>query len=130
MLDLDLPPDLTSVATARRLVRSIVGGSTSPELSDDAALLTSEVVTNALVHGRAPVRITVLVGSGVRVEVWDSSPHGPVAREYGALASSGRGLTLLDLLARWGVDETATGKAVWFELGETRVVVEGVGANR
>ena len=41
-------------------------------------------------------------------------------REYGELAGTGRGLRLLDLLARWGVDETPTGKAVWFELGETR----------
>lgn len=110
------------MATARRRVRSIVAGSANPELSDDAALLTSEVVTNALVHGQAPVHLTVMVGDGVRVEVWDGSPHGPVVREYGALASSGRGLTLLDLLARWGVEETATGKAVWFELGETRTV--------
>ncbi|QIK65730.1 ATP-binding protein [Nocardioides sp. HDW12B] len=120
MLDIALPTGLASVSTARRLVREIVATSANPELADDAALLTSEVVTNALLHGRSPVRIAVSVGMGVRIEVSDCGPRDLVVREHGALATSGRGLTLLDLLARWGVVQTDTGKAVWFELGETR----------
>ena len=103
------------------MVRRVVRGSASPELEGDAELLTSEVVTNALVHAGAPIHITArAVGAGVRVEVADGSPHSPIVRHYGELAGTGRGLRLLDLLARWGVQETLTGKAVWFELGETR----------
>ena len=118
---IDLPAHPSSVALARHLVRDVVSDSGSPELSGDAELLTSEVVTNALVHAGAPIRITArVVGSGVRVEVADGSPHSPIVREYGELAGTGRGLRLLDLLARWGVEETASGKAVWFELGQTR----------
>ncbi len=118
---IDLPAHPSSVALARHLVRDVVRASGSPELSGDAELLTSEVVTNALVHAGAPIRITArVVGSGVRVDVADGSPHSPIVREYGELAGTGRGLRLLDLLARWGVEETVSGKAVWFELGQTR----------
>ena len=45
-----------------------------------------------------------VVETGVRVEVADGSPHSPIVREYGELAGTGRGVRLLDLLARWGVD--------------------------
>ena len=118
---LELPAHPASVATARHLVREVVLASATPELSGDAELLTSEVVTNALVHAGAPIQITAsVVGSGVRVEVADGSPHSPIVRQYGELAGTGRGLRMLDLLARWGVEATPTGKAVWFELGETR----------
>lgn len=118
---IDLPAHPSSVALARHLVRDVVRDSGSSELSGDAELLTSEVVTNALVHAGAPIRITArVVGSGVRVEVADGSPHSPIVREYGELAGTGRGLRLLDLLARWGVEETVGGKTVWFELGRTR----------
>lgn len=118
---IDLPAHPSSVALARHLVRDVVRDSGSPELSGDAELLTSEVVTNALVHAGAPIRITArVVGSGVRVEVADGSPHSPIVREYGELAGTGRGLRLLDLLARWGVEATENGKSVWFELGQTR----------
>ena len=107
---IDLPAHPSSVALARHLVRDVVSDSGSPELSGDAELLTSEVVTNALVHAGSshPDHGARRRGSGVRVEVADGSPHSPIVREYGELAGTGRGLRLLDLLARWGVEETAT----------------------
>lgn len=118
---IELPAHPSSVSRARQLVRELVAQSASPELSADAELLTSEVVTNALVHAGGPIVLSARhVRAGVRVEVSDGSPHSPIVREYGELAGTGRGLRLLDLLARWGVDETPTGKTVWFELGETR----------
>ncbi len=117
----ELPAHPSSVSHARQLVRRVVARSASPELSADAELLTSEVVTNALVHAGGPIELTARqVRSGVRIEVSDGSPHSPIVREYGELAGTGRGLRLLDLLARWGVEMTAAGKTVWFELGETR----------
>ncbi len=119
--EVELPAHPSSVSRARQLVREIVALSASPELSADAELLTSEVVTNALVHAGGTITLRARqLRRGVRVEVSDSSPHSPIVREYGELAGTGRGLRLLDLLARWGVEATSTGKTVWFELGETR----------
>ncbi|QIK65175.1 PAS domain S-box protein [Nocardioides sp. HDW12B] len=118
---IELPAHPSSVSRARQLVRDVVALSASPELSADAELLTSEVVTNALVHAGGPIGLTARhMRDGVRIEVSDGSPHSPIVREYGELAGTGRGLRLLDLLARWGVEESPTGKTVWFELGETR----------
>ena len=119
--ELELPPHPASVSQARRLVRAVVMESARPELSEDAELLTSEVVTNALVHAGGLIRIAAkALKAGVRVEVSDGSPHSPIVRHYGELAGTGRGVQLLDLLARWGVEDRPDGKAVWFELGETR----------
>ncbi len=119
--ELELPSHPASVSQARRLVRAVVRDSARPELTEDAELLTSEVVTNALVHAGGIIRIAArALKAGVRVEVTDGSPHSPIVRQYGELAGTGRGVQLLDLLARWGVEDRPDGKAVWFELGETR----------
>ena len=121
MDELELAAHPASVSQARRMVRAVVMDSARPELSDDAELLTSEVVTNALVHAGGLIRIAAkALRAGVRVEVVDGSPHSPIVRHYGELAGTGRGVQLLDLLARWGVEHRPGGKAVWFELGETR----------
>ena len=86
---------------------------------DTLELLVSEVATNALVHGRGDVCVSVLPGTGrVRVEVADDSDVLPVARHAGTDAESGRGIALLEELSdRWGVDaDQRHGKVVWFEL--------------
>jgi hypothetical protein len=62
----------------------------------------------------------------VRVEVGDSSPVPPALREYGSVASTGRGLALIARMARrWGVEPAETGKTVWVELA----VDDGVRGN-
>lgn len=83
---------------------------------DDAKLLVSELVTNAIRHARSPVQVTVRDHGGrLRVEVADESVRPLVYRE--GLQEGGRGLLLLDALAdRWGVDHHSHGKTVWFEL--------------
>ena len=87
-----------------------------------AVLLTSELVTNAVLHGLTPV--TVLVsddGVRVRVEVADGRP-GPLSLPSEGPAAdriSGRGLGIVDHLAdRWGCrpQQDPAGKVVWFEL--------------
>ena len=89
------------------------------ERREVAVLLTSEVVTNAVVHGAGEPEVTVEAGAGgVRVQVTDGSRVPPQLRRVGPDAVGGRGVALLDILAdAWGAAPTATGKAVWFELG-------------
>jgi anti-sigma regulatory factor (Ser/Thr protein kinase) len=118
---LDLPPTTDSVPVARRFVRSRL---TQPDVDvDTATLLVSEVVTNAILHARTTVTLTVEVAGGVvRIAVRDGSPVPPRIHSFARTSATGRGLRLLDRLAkRWGVDaDPATGgKVVWFEVAET-----------
>lgn len=85
---------------------------------DTAALLVSEVVTNALVHGSGQVRLRVLpLDVGVRVEVLDGSAVLPARRAAAELDEGGRGIALVDSLASaWGSDVAPDGKCVWFEI--------------
>lgn len=89
------------------------------ELADTAALLVSEVVTNAVLHARSQVHLTVdCDGRAVRVEVADSSPAAPARRSFTPNAGTGRGLLLVDELAdAWGLERADDGKIVWFEVG-------------
>jgi hypothetical protein len=73
-----------------------------------------------VLHARTDIELLVrLRPRGVRIEVHDGSPAAPVVRRYDDDAMTGRGLALVDELARrWGVERTPGGKAVWFELDE------------
>ncbi len=118
MTVLELPPATDSVPVARRFLRERLSES---ELDvDTAVLLTSEVVTNAILHARTPVTVTIHAVPGlVRIAVRDLSPVQPRIHSFSANAATGRGLRLLDQLARrWGVDAAQpVGKIVWFEVG-------------
>lgn len=95
------------------------------DVVDVAVLLVSEVVTNALVHGRSRPRlqVTPLSGGGLYVAVGDDNGLLPVVREDDTDAPGGRGLRLLDALsARWGVWPDPPGKIVWFELNADTIV--------
>jgi anti-sigma regulatory factor (Ser/Thr protein kinase) len=116
---LTLPPELPSVRAARRFVQERCDGlGLSDERCDDALLLTSELVTNAVLHGRSEVCVEVTASAElVRIAVLDeNSRHpAPVREDHDAL--DGRGLALVDAVAsRWGVDDRPMGKSVWFEL--------------
>lgn len=113
------PVDPRSVAAARRLVESTLDGH-APGVVEDAVLLTSELVTNAVRHAGLAVRVVVAVDDRfLRVEVHDDSPLLPVVGPARSTATGGRGMPMLEVLARrWGVTPAADGgKAVWFELG-------------
>ncbi len=82
-------------------------------------LLTSEVVTNLILHvGTAGELVLHTGGESLRVEVVDHYRHLPVMQPGSRDATSGRGLRIVDALSRaWGVEEmTDNGKTVWFEL--------------
>ena len=81
-------------------------------------LLTSEVVTNALVHAQSAPNLCVsLGGDRVRVVVQDDSSAVPQRRLLDRAAASGKGLVIVDELAgAWGVEHVPHGKRVWFEV--------------
>jgi len=113
-----LPAEPASAAVARRFVRDALGEWEAEELIDTAVLLTSELVTNALLHARSAPDLTIrLVDGLLRVSVTDDTPVVPTRKRYGAEAATGRGLLLIETMARaWGSDPSTAGKVVWFEL--------------
>jgi len=113
-----LEPHPASVGDARRLVREVLSETGRDDLAEAAALVVTELVTNALVHAGTRIGLLTRVdGDGLRVEVTDGSPQLPTLRHNGTLAGTGRGLMLVQrTVDRWGVDSHRTGKTVWFEL--------------
>lgn len=114
-------PELESPAAARAFVRNELEQQAVPEPPlETAILLTSELVSNALLHARTEVDLLlIMASSGVRVEVHDGNARqpGPPAAPAPLDATTGRGLLMVEALAgRWGVDGTGDGKTVWFEL--------------
>ena len=113
-----------SVATARSFVRDTLQGWGFGDIVDDAVVLTSELVTNAVVHaGTAADVLCLRSDDGVRIEVSDRYPEReiPVQGSPVTMGSpdreGGRGLQLCAALAgRWGVEYTSTHKNVWFQL--------------
>ncbi|MHA6764866.1 ATP-binding SpoIIE family protein phosphatase [Streptacidiphilus sp. PAMC 29251] len=112
------------LAEARVELRALLHDWGQPDLVDTAVLLASELLGNVLVHtDQAAVLIAAVSGEPgrrtLRVEVSDSGDELPHRRTPGELASSGRGLVLLDILSdQWAVRPEPEGKTVWFELAE------------
>ena len=125
VVDQSLERGASAAATARRLVVQRLADSGLDELSDAAALLTTELVTNVLVHTDSAPTVRVSVDADVvRIEVADCCPATPVAGLLDPAAGSGRGLVLVaQLTRRWGVTRVPDGKVVWAELvaGASRV---------
>jgi anti-sigma regulatory factor (Ser/Thr protein kinase) len=115
-----LPPTAESASVARWLVVDLLKDLVDSDTRDTAALLTTELVSNAIRHTRDELVVSVqLVGGRLRVGVADSSHRRPQLVQVGRRDTSGRGLHLVDAMAdRWGVDpdERGLGKTVWFEL--------------
>jgi len=115
-----LNPHPTSVGAARRFVRDVLmSRQVDDAVVDTVELLTSEVVTNAIVHGRSGPQLVVDVGDDVvRVAVGDLSPDVPVPRLSHLDDVSGRGVVIVEQLASaWGVElDRGGGKQVWFEV--------------
>lgn len=117
-LHLELPPRPASAAEARRFVARALGEA-SPRVREVGILLTSELVTNALLYaqGRIVVEITS-AGDRYRVGVRDGSQQEVRPKRVGVEATSGRGLALVEQLAEsWGVEMfEGDGKMIWFEV--------------
>jgi serine phosphatase RsbU (regulator of sigma subunit)/anti-sigma regulatory factor (Ser/Thr protein kinase)/PAS domain-containing protein len=126
--------DPRQISSARDDVRALLHDWTSPDQLESAVLLVSELVTNVLVHTDENAMLTaqVIGMPGTRrlhVEVVDRCDDMPHRRTPGELASSGRGLVLMEILAdAWGVDPRGDGKSIWFELYETKPPVSAAQA--
>ena len=109
---------LTGSAVARRLVEHALTSWSLGHRLDDALIVTTELVENALEHTKAAgeLCLTRLPGR-VRIEVTDSSSELPVVHELNLASRRGRGLWMVQAIAAaWGAESISDGKTVWAEL--------------
>ncbi|MFC9752513.1 ATP-binding protein [Streptomyces sp. NPDC056921] len=119
---LDFTPTARSVSLSRRRTARLVQEWGYPGLAGDAALLVSELATNALLHGAIRGRLfrvhLTLTSTTLRIAV--SDPRGerlPGLREAGDDECYGRGLVIVERIAdHWGVEPRTVGKTVFAEL--------------
>ncbi|MET9678077.1 ATP-binding SpoIIE family protein phosphatase, partial [Streptomyces sp. NPDC006482] len=112
-----LEPEDAAPGRARRLARRALARWDLEELTDSVELLISEVVTNAVRYAERPVTLRLLKTDVLRCEVGDDSPQLPRQRRARDTDEGGRGLFLVNRLARrWGATRLSGGKVVWFEL--------------
>ncbi|QKW31215.1 ATP-binding protein [Streptomyces seoulensis] len=114
------------VRAVRADARALADKWQHPELADDLALLVSELITNAVIHGTtgrgSQVHVTYrLLDDRLRVDVRDAATGRPRTVRSTSLDGSpreyGRGLVVVAAIAdRWGVSPHVIGKSVWFEL--------------
>jgi len=131
-----LPHDLASAAAARRYVTEMLHRQgIAPDRCDDGALIVSELVGNALRHGRPRADGTLRVvwsldGHRLRVEVTDGGgPSRPELRPAAQtrMAMSGRGLAIVDALAEaWGSHTDDDGTTVWAMVAASPVSLRGM----
>jgi phosphoserine phosphatase RsbU/P len=121
-----LPAELRSPGVARSAVRSVAVEAGLGDLLDEAQLLTTELVTNAVLHAGTDVTVEVLADpTGLTITVLDAvpgpflgtrTPDAEVPDDY-IDEERGRGLLLVNrLAARWGTVHHPDGKGVWFHL--------------
>ncbi|MFI6447680.1 SpoIIE family protein phosphatase [Kitasatospora sp. NPDC050543] len=114
---LPLTGDHAMVRHARRFTRSTLRSWGLGALSDQTELLTSELITNALLHAGAPTELRLFRHHELTVEVADLDSQAPRPRRAREGDESGRGMHLVEELAhRWGSRSTGHGKVVWFEV--------------
>jgi anti-sigma regulatory factor (Ser/Thr protein kinase) len=118
---LGLPADATAPGRARALLRAAADDwDLDGELYQDAAMVVTELVANAVDHARTPSTLTLCrEGRDLRLSVRDARPGSPPRpRPIDPRAARGRGLQMVDALAAaWGVTPHADGKTVWARLG-------------
>jgi len=115
--EISLQPEPSSVRRARDFMRWSLADAGA---TDDGAIdiVVSELVTNAIVHGAAPIALHVWPRPGhIRVGVSDGSTVPPARRAAGTTDRTGRGLTIIERLAmQWGSDPLGRGKLTWADI--------------
>ena len=115
---ISLDPEPRSVSMARSFVSTMLETWDCDDPERIVALLTSEIVTNAVKRATGTVRVEAELVSdeALRVEASDDHPDVPYPRRPDPHAEGGRGILLVQELAlRWGVDREERHKVVWFE---------------
>ena len=119
----ELGNTLDAPSLARQVVRAVLGRWGMWAVVEDAVLIASELVANAVVHAGGARRLTLgsEVGECLRIEVSDGDDRPPVRANSSEDALSGRGLNIIFALASaWGAvtGPDGSGKTVWAELDE------------
>ena len=115
----ELTPEASSVSAARRFVAERLVALELSDVADTAVLLTSELVTNSVLHARTEISLSVerLNADRVQICVRDGSRFSPRRRRHAHDATTGRGIELLDKLAEsWEVHVDESGKTIRFVL--------------
>ncbi|MGW2616847.1 SpoIIE family protein phosphatase [Streptomyces sp. NPDC001500] len=111
-----LPGDPAAVAGARRAASEQLAAWGLSELEFSTELIVSELVTNAIRYGSAPIELRLIRADVLICEVSDGSSTAPHLRRARVFDEGGRGLLLVAQVAeRWGSRHTATGKTIWAE---------------
>jgi anti-sigma regulatory factor (Ser/Thr protein kinase) len=123
--DAQVPHRVDSIPAARAfLARLLHGWDLSDQVIDDASLLTTELMSNAVEHGTGIVHLEIAVHDGMlHIGVHDDAAELPVVREVSDVLLEGRGIWLVQSIAHdWGSDSSGEepGKTVWFELTTLR----------
>jgi anti-sigma regulatory factor (Ser/Thr protein kinase) len=121
LIALTVPSIPGSVPVARLHVRAALGSRGLGEYADDAEIITSELVTNAIQHlcdnGTQTIEVTITYAespAAVTIAVSDSSPRGPIRRDTPAGSEQGRGLQIIEALsAHWGWRQEDGGKVIF-----------------
>ncbi|MFJ9561233.1 SpoIIE family protein phosphatase [Streptomyces fuscichromogenes] len=111
-----VPADPAAVSEVRSRVTRQLARWGLDELSFTTELILSELVTNAIRHGRAPIGVRLLHDRTLICEVSDASTTSPHLRYAASTDEGGRGLFLVAQLSeRWGTRYTPAGKVIWAE---------------
>jgi anti-sigma regulatory factor (Ser/Thr protein kinase) len=120
---LTIPGQPEQVSAARAFVAQTLSAHRPGTDADAATLLTSEIVTNAIVHTKSGVEggtVTIVVTGiprGVLVEIIDGGSAGTPVVKGDLYATDGHGLFLVqNLAAQWGYLREPAGTTVWFHL--------------
>jgi len=112
----DVPDDPAEVARARERAADQLLEWDMDGASFATELVVSELVTNAIRYGAAPIRLRLIHDAGLICEVSDASSTAPHLRHARAFDEGGRGLLLVAQLSkRWGTRQTGSGKTIWAE---------------
>jgi anti-sigma regulatory factor (Ser/Thr protein kinase) len=123
----DLVPQVASARAGRRAVAAVLTGWGLPSYAvDDAVLIVSELVANAVIHVREEASLELEVAYGeswLRLSLADGSSVRPLIRQAARGDESGRGMAIVNALSdRWGVEDHQGGKRIWFEVDLDRAV--------
>ncbi|MFG3344296.1 SpoIIE family protein phosphatase [Streptomyces sp. NPDC048018] len=112
----DVPFDPSEVGTLRSLAAGQLDEWGLEELAFSTELILSELITNAIRYGAAPVRVRLLRDRTLTCEVWDGSSTAPHLRYAATMDEGGRGLFLVAQVSEhWGTRYTPEGKVIWAE---------------
>lgn len=113
----EVPPDPAAVSRVRNAGSAQLAAWGLGDIAFTAELILSELITNAIRYGNAPIRVRMLRDRSLICEVSDGSSTSPHLRYAATTDEGGRGLFLVAQYAeRWGTRYTQRGKVIWAEL--------------